>query len=83
MSGAYEYLLDAMPRVLIVVEFKTAQRGREVTDYSVVLVVEIDGRREAVRLYDGAHGENEVHKYTRDGISRQLRSSIAVRLEKV
>jgi hypothetical protein len=70
MSGAYEYLLDGMPRVLMVVEFKTTQRGRDVMDYSVVLVVEVDERREAVRLYDGAHGENELHRYTRDGIKQ-------------
>jgi hypothetical protein len=70
MSGAYEYLLDGVPWVLIVVEFKTAQHGREVTDYSVVLVIEVGERREAVRLYDGAHGKNEVHRYTRDGIKQ-------------
>lgn len=65
MSGAYERVLD--DAVLMYVEFKTEQRGRNVVDYSVVLVVEVDGRMETVRLYDGAHGENELHRYTRGG----------------
>ena len=33
----------------------------------MVLVVEVDDRTETVRLYDGAHGENELHRYTQDG----------------
>jgi hypothetical protein len=65
MSGAYERMLDGT--VLMYVAFKTEQRGRHVVDYSVVLVVEVDGRKETVRAYDGAHGENELHRYTRDG----------------
>jgi hypothetical protein len=64
MSGAYERVLDRA--VLMYVEFKTERRGRDVIDYSVVLVVEESGRRETVRLYDGAHGENELHRYTRN-----------------
>lgn len=49
------------------VEFKTSRRGRDVVDYSVVLAVKHEGRAETVRVYDGAHGENELHRYTRDG----------------
>ena len=37
----------------------------EVTDYALVLVVEVDGRSETVRVYDSAHGCNEMHRYTR------------------
>jgi hypothetical protein len=40
---------------------------RDVTDYAVVLLVEEDERMETVRVYDGAHGENEMHRYTREG----------------
>ena len=47
------------------VDFKT--RGREVLDYSVVLLAEIDGQMEAVRLYDGSHNQNELHRYTSVG----------------
>lgn len=52
------------------VEFKTSRRGRDVVDYSVVLVIEHEDRAETVRVYDDAHGENELHRYTRDGGKR-------------
>jgi hypothetical protein len=70
MSGAYEYLLDGVTRVFMYVEFKTSRRGRDVVDYSIVLIVEEGGRRKTVRLYDGTHGKNELHRYTRDGGKR-------------
>lgn len=37
----------------------------EVTDYALVLVVDVDGRSETVRVYDAAHGRNEMHRCTR------------------
>jgi hypothetical protein len=43
------------------VEFTTERRAVE--DYSVVLLTEIDGHTETVRVYDGAHGQNELHRY--------------------
>jgi hypothetical protein len=67
MSGAYKRLLDSVARVFMSVEYKIEQRGRNVIDYSVVLVIEVDGRIETVRVYDGAHGKNELHRYTREG----------------
>jgi hypothetical protein len=67
MSGAYKRLLDSVARVFMSVDYKIEQRGRDVIDYSVVLVIEVDGRMETVRVYDGAHGENELHRYTREG----------------
>lgn len=45
------------------VEFIT--NGREITDYAVVLMLAVDGSVETVRVYDGAHGHNEMHRYTR------------------
>jgi hypothetical protein len=30
----------------------------------VVVRIEVEGRNETVRVYDGAHGENELHRYT-------------------
>ncbi len=50
------------------VEFTTDVR--EVTDYAVVLLVEEGGQLETVRVHDGAHGENEMHRYTREGGKR-------------
>lgn len=67
MGGAYDRLLDGVPRVVLYVDFKTSPRGREVLDYSVTLAVEEGGQLQTVRLYDGAHGKNELHRYTRDG----------------
>jgi hypothetical protein len=36
-----------------------------VIDYAVVLVVKEQERSETVRVYDGAHSVNELHRYTR------------------
>lgn len=59
--------VPSVARVFMSVDYKIEQRGRDVIDYSVVLVIEVDGRMETVRVYDGAHGENELHRYTREG----------------
>jgi hypothetical protein len=63
MSGAYELPLDYVFWAILRVEFTT--QGKEVTDYAVMLLYEIEGRTETIRLYDGAHGHNEMHRYTR------------------
>lgn len=39
----------------------------EVVDYAVVLVVQHDGSNQTVRVYDGAHGVNDMHRHTRSG----------------
>jgi hypothetical protein len=65
VSADYTRLLDRLLRVFMHVEFKTDRR--DVVDYSIVLLVEVDGELETVRLYDGAHGENELHRYARKG----------------
>lgn len=62
MSGEYELPLDYILLAILRVEFTT--RGTEVTDYAVVLLFEIEGKTETIRLYDGAHGHNEMHRYT-------------------
>lgn len=38
---------------------------RDVVDYAVTLIVFESGVWETVRVYDGAHGINELHRYTR------------------
>ena len=63
MSGEYELPLDYILLAILRVEFTT--QGKEVADYAVVLFFEIEGRTETIRLYDGAHGHNEMHRYTR------------------
>jgi hypothetical protein len=63
VSADYTRLLDRVRRVFLHVEFKTDRRA--VVDYSIVLFIEVDGQLETVRLYDGAHGENELHRYGR------------------
>ncbi len=68
MSADYTRLLDRLLGVFMHVEFKTV--GRDVVDYAVVLLVDVDGDLETVRLYDGAHGENELHRYTREGVKQ-------------
>ncbi len=66
MSGLYTYILDRALRAWIYVEFTTDRRT--VTDYGVMLLVQEEyGRIETVRVYDGAHGQNEMHRYTRQG----------------
>lgn len=50
---------------MVYVDFTT--EGRQVTNYVVVLTVEQDGEPRTVRLYDAAHGLNEVHRYTLRG----------------
>lgn len=40
-------------------------RRREIADYAVLLTFELEGEVHTVRLYDGAHAVNEMHRYTR------------------
>ncbi len=65
MSARYRRILDHAAGVLLMVEFAT--RGREVVDYAVVLAVIAGEDVRTVRVYDGAHGFNEMHRHTRSG----------------
>jgi hypothetical protein len=65
MSAGYVVDLARDPNVLMHVRFTTLRR--DVVDYAVLLTVDHEGRMETVRLYDGAHGINEMHRYTRKG----------------
>ncbi|MFI5005135.1 MAG: hypothetical protein ACHQE6_08980 [Solirubrobacterales bacterium] len=80
MSAQYTRLLDRLLRVFMHVEFKTDRR--EVVDYSIVLLVEVNGEMETVRLYDGAHGENELHRYNRGGGKQPAEVVITEALER-
>ena len=62
MTPDYIRVLDDELGIRMAVEFKS--RGREVTDYAVVLVRGGGSAAETIRVYDGAHGHNEMHRYT-------------------
>jgi hypothetical protein len=64
VSADYTRILDRARRILLHVEFTTERR--EVIDYAIVLLIDVDGELETVRLYDGAHGENELHRHGRE-----------------
>lgn len=57
--------IDYMRRVTLRVDFERI--GREVLGYSLVLLLETDQGVETIRVYDSAHGFNEMHRYTREG----------------
>lgn len=66
--GHVEYgeALDPVAGVVLRVEFWTD--GPEVLNYSLTLLVGFPGAPETVRVYDAAHGFNEMHRYSkRDG----------------
>ncbi|HTA97661.1 MAG TPA: hypothetical protein VK730_08465 [Solirubrobacteraceae bacterium] len=66
MTQRYRDVLDYEIGARIFVEFET--RGRDILDYAVVLMVdEDDGSVATVRVYDGAHGINEMHRFDRTG----------------
>jgi hypothetical protein len=63
MSDAYTNVLDHVRGIHLLVRFQTDRAS--VTNYAVVLAVEEHGKLATVRLYDGAHSRNEMHRYTR------------------
>ena len=63
MSAAY--VLRLAHNVRLLVDFVT--RGREVIEYSVTLTMIDDAGVHTIRVYDSAHGFNEMHRHTRSG----------------
>lgn len=63
MSAHYRRILDHGLGALLRVQFTT--RGTDVIDYAVVLLLEVERGMETIRVYDGAHGHNEMHRYSR------------------
>jgi hypothetical protein len=63
MSGRYRDTLDYERGVRIVVGFMTDRR--EVVNYAVVLTIDDEGSEATVRVYDGAHGTNDMHRHGR------------------
>ncbi len=65
MSARWGEIIDFSLGAAIWVEFTTV-RGK-VTDYTVVLLLPTTDGVKTIRVYDAAHGFNEMHRYTRDG----------------
>lgn len=65
MSQRYRDVLDYEMGARIVVRF--TKRRREVVDYAVILTVDDEAGEATVRVYDGAHGVNDMHRHDRSG----------------
>lgn len=59
----WSYLLDYATGARLIIRY-THERG-VIVDYAVVLVLPHDGAEQAIRVYDGAHGANDMHRHTR------------------
>lgn len=59
------YRLSLNDRAELLVWFVT-ERGA-VLSYSIVLVAQHEGAWHTIRVYDNAHGENEMHRHTLAG----------------
>jgi hypothetical protein len=80
VSAYYLRVLDHVLGAMLRLEFTTG--GREITDYAVVLLLALDGSTETIRVYDGAHGHNEMHRYTRSEGKHRGSRFMPVLLEK-
>jgi hypothetical protein len=65
MSQRYRDVLDYEMGARIVVEFTTDRRM--IMDYAVILTVDDEAGEETVRVYDGSHGVNDMHRHNRGG----------------
>jgi hypothetical protein len=63
MGAYYRRVLDHALGALLRVEFTT--QGSDVIDYAVVLLLDTEKGTKTIRVYDAAHGHNEMHRYTR------------------
>lgn len=59
----YRKTLDYVHGIDLDVQYRNM--GRDVVDYSVALLLTKDDRVETIRVYDGSHGVNELHRYTK------------------
>jgi hypothetical protein len=65
MNQRYRDMLDYELGARIVVRFTT--KRREIVDYSVILTVDGEDGAATVRVYDGAHGVNDMHRHDHRG----------------
>ncbi len=73
MSDDWNQLLD--PHRAVVLHVRMTRDRRDVTNYAVVLTIVRDGNAQTVRVYDGAHGVNDLHRYTHSG-GKQLAQTV-------
>jgi hypothetical protein len=65
VSASYYQELNEALGAFLFVDFRT-DRG-EVVDYRVVLLFARQGSLETIRVYDSAHGYNEMHRFINAG----------------
>jgi hypothetical protein len=65
VSARYEWILDEIAGVSLWVDFTTDRDS--VVKYTVVLLLATAVGVETIRVYDAAHGYNEMHRYTQSG----------------
>ncbi len=68
MSASYWKALDPGLGAVLSVDFTTV-RGK-VVGYSILLLLATVDGIETIRVFDAAHGFNEMHRYARDGGKR-------------
>lgn len=62
----YQFQKRLLNGARVEISYKTHRDGRIL--YSVVLIYrDSNGTDQTVRVYDNAHGQNEMHRYTRRG----------------
>jgi hypothetical protein len=69
MNHRYRDVLDYGIGARLVVEFVTDRNI--VVDYAVILTVDVESRAATVRVYDGAHGLNDMHRHNSRGEKSQ------------
>ncbi len=65
MSARYSKNLDVGVGAVLSVDFKTV-RGK-VVGYSILLLLKTAESKETIRVFDSAHGFNEMHRYSDGG----------------
>jgi hypothetical protein len=80
MNHRYRDVLDYEIGARLVVEFVTDRSN--VVDYAVILTVDDEDGAATVRVYDGAHGVNDMHRHPVAVIRRRQRRSMPVLLGK-
>lgn len=64
----YDVELDGRTDIVMYVDFQTYRDT--VIDYAIVLTLSRGEAIHNIRLYDGAHGVNELHRYSRSGVKQ-------------
>jgi hypothetical protein len=54
----------------VAVEVRFLTRRSEVIDYAIVLLSYEHDELRAVRVYDNAHGNHDMHRYNREGVKQ-------------